>query len=445
MKFPTVGDIATLSVVSIDKSDTLKHAIAIMIECEHRNIVIKDNNNFSVLNVLDVVNFQNQNYDLQIKLSELNLPAIPTIRKNQNILETLDIITYSEFICVINNDNSLYGLVSHSDITANIDPETLMENYRLKDFFKIGRKVNTVMENEITSNIFIEMVKFSYDNVIVISDMKPIGILTTKNIMKLIKSKSDLSLPIKAYMVSPVDTVNNSTSIKNTLEFLKVKHYKRVVVVDEKGYFVGVIYQSELISLTYSNWASLMKKYQNELNEINNILENKNREYETLASTDALTGLYNRYKFSELFISSYKTMLQRNNKMSLIMLDIDYFKKVNDTYGHNVGDKVLVQVAHCMLQVLRNVDIIGRWGGEEFVMLLPTADLKNASILAEKIRYEIEHQEIDIAGKITVSMGVCEIKVKTTLEENIKEADDALYLAKKSGRNCVKTSKDLKF
>jgi diguanylate cyclase (GGDEF)-like protein len=261
--------------------------------------------------------------------------------------------------------------------------------------------------------------------------------------MRLIKSKSDLSLAIKYYMTSPVDTVRNTFTIKKALAFVKSKHYKRIVVVDEAGLFEGVIDQSELISLTYSNWATLMKEYQEELDEINLMLENKNKEYEHLASTDALTGLYNRYKFSELFLSSYKTMTQRDNKMSIIMLDIDFFKKVNDTYGHNVGDKVLIQVSHAILRTLRSIDIVSRWGGEEFMMLLPTADLDNASKLAEKIRLEIENQEIDIAGYVSVSLGVCEVREGDSMEDAVKRADDALYLAKNSGRNCVKTQKDL--
>lgn len=438
MRFPTVGDIATLSVTTIADTATLQEAIDRMVDCEHRNIVVTDGTNFSVLNILDIVKFQNRNYDLSIKLFELHLPKVLTIEKHKNILETLDLITQSNFICVLNADYSLYGLVSHSDIIENIDPSTLMENYRLKDFFKIGKDVQTVVQNEITLKVFNKMAEANIDNVVIMDEMKPIGITTTKDVMRLIKSNANLMLPIRYYMVSPVDTVENSATIKQALEFIKEKHYQRVVVVDEDGFFAGVVKQSELISLTYSNWAVMMQEYQEELSEINTLLENKNREYEYLASTDSLTGLYNRYKFTELFVSSYATMVQREADMSLLMLDIDFFKRVNDTYGHDIGDKVLVQISHAILRTLRNIDVVGRWGGEEFVMLLPTANLENATFLAEKIRKEIENLTIDIAGHVTVSLGVTTVKMGDTLESALKRADDALYLAKDSARNCYK-------
>ena len=218
MRFPTVGDIATLSVTTIADTATLQEAIDRMVDCEHRNIVVTDGTDFSVLNVLDIVKFQNRNYDLSTKLFELHLPKVLTIEKHKNILETLDLITQSNFICVLNADYSLYGLVSHSDIIENIDPSTLMENYRLKDFFKIGREVQTVAQDEITLNVFNKMAEANIDNVVIMDEMKPIGILTTKDVMRLIKSNANLMLLIRYYMVSPVDTVENSATIKQALE-----------------------------------------------------------------------------------------------------------------------------------------------------------------------------------------------------------------------------------
>ena len=136
-------------------------------------------------------------------------------------------------------------------------------------------------------------------------------------------------------------------------------------------------------------------------------------------------------------------MVQRDNEMSIIILDIDFFKKVNDRYGHNVGDKVLIQVAHSLLKTLRNIDVICRWGGEEFLALLPTASLENASLLAEKLRAYIESLEIDIVGGVTVSFGVAQVINGESMEDVIERADKALYLAKNSGRNCVRTELDI--
>ena len=444
MKFPTIEEIATTSVVQVPITSMIGDALDIMLQQNHRSLIVVDDDKYRILTVMDVLNAQSNNLDLEMSLSELNLAQIPSIDKEKNVLNTLEYLNNSvEYICVINSDKSLFGLVTHTDITGNIDPDTLMDTYRLTDFLKMGRRMKWVKKEIVTSELLSDMMHSSFDNVVVVEDMKPIGILTTKDVMNLIKNKSDLNLDISHYMSSPVDTISRCSSIKIALEFLKEKHYKRVVVVDDDGCLSGIITQKELISLTYSRWAILMKEYHEELHEINSMLENQNKEYEMMASTDSLTGLYNRYKFSELYLTSYKTMAQRHNDMSMILLDIDFFKKVNDIYGHNCGDSVLVQVAHTLLKTLRNIDIVCRWGGEEFLILLPTASLANASILAQKLRENIENLELDRVGSITISLGVAQVNEGEEMQTTIDRADKALYLAKNSGRNCVKTQDDL--
>lgn len=158
-----------------------------------------------------------------------------------------------------------------------------------------------------------------------------------------------------------------------------------------------------------------------------------------MAVTDSLTGLYNRYKFSELFISEYTTMAKRDNSMSIIMIDIDHFKLINDNHGHNMGDKVLVQISNILLKYLRNVDIIARWGGEEFIALLPTATVENGVKLAEKIREAIKSYEMPNGLKVTASFGVTQVIKGDSMESAIGRADEALYEAKNSGRNQVKS------
>jgi len=444
MKFPRISEIATTSVIKVEIDSSISAALEIMLQQNHRSVIVVDKDCFRILSVPDILNIQEKKIDHNKKLSELNLSTIPSIYKNKNILSTLEYLSNSvEYICVLNEDKTLFGIVTHTDITVNIDPDTLMENYRLTDFLKLGRRMKWVSKNMITATLLNDMVSSKFDNVVIVENMKPIGILTTKDVMNLIKNKDNLELAVSNHMSFPVDTIDKNSSIKVALDFLKEKHYKRVVVIDENGDLSGIITQKELISLTYSRWATLMKEYQEELSEINSKLEDKNKKYEVLASTDSLTGLYNRYKFSELYVSSYKTMIQRDNNMSLILLDIDFFKKINDKYGHNAGDKVLVQVAHALLRTLRNIDIICRWGGEEFLVLLPTASLQNASMLAEKLRFNIEILEIDDVSQITVSLGVSQVVEGEEMKAVVDRADKALYLAKNSGRNCVKTEEDI--
>lgn len=443
MRFPQVYEIATTTVKSVDIDSTIANAIEVMINQEHRKLVVIDGDKYRIITVMDVIKLQNNHYDLGVKLSKLDLLAIPQIEANTNVLDTLEYLgNESEFISVINEDKSLYGIISHSDIISNIDPDTLMDNYRLQDFLKLGRRMKWVSPDTLTSRVLNDMVENCFDNVVVVENLIPVGILTTKDIMKLIKLKLNLEVSIKTYMSSPVEGINKTASIKDALAFLKNKHFKRVVVVDENNHLVGIITQKELISLTYSRWSTLMKEYQVELSEINAILEKKNKKYEVMASTDPLTGLYNRRKFTELYLSTYKLILQREDMMCLVILDMDHFKAVNDTYGHNTGDNVLVQVAHTILRTLRSTDIVCRWGGEEFVVLLPTVDLTHAQELSEKIRQNIELLEIDEVGHISASFGVAEVSLDDSMESAVAKADKALYLAKQSGRNCVKNQND---
>lgn len=444
MKFPLIKDVASCDVVFVTRDQTLSDAIALMLAANHRNVIVRDGNDYFILTVVDVLNIKMKEKNLDKSLKDLPLQRVHTISKEKNILDTLEYLNHGvEYLCVLDDDASLFGIVTHTDIMSNIDPDTLMENYRLADFLKLGKRMKWVSKEEKTSSLLQEMMHSSFDNVVIVENLKPIGILTTKDIVRLIQSDVDFTLSVEHYMSHPVETILKDTTIKEALLFLQKKKYKRAIVVNENGELSGIISQKELISLTYSRWLLLMKEYQAELREINTLLEDQNKEFEQKASTDLLTGLYNRYKFSELYLISYQTMVQRNGAMSLILLDIDFFKKVNDQHGHNSGDRVLVQVAHALLKNLRNIDIVCRWGGEEFIVLLPTATLENARVLAEKIRCYIHEMPLDTVGHISVSLGVAEVHPLESMESVIERADKALYLAKRCGRNCVKTQEDL--
>jgi diguanylate cyclase (GGDEF)-like protein len=129
-----------------------------------------------------------------------------------------------------------------------------------------------------------------------------------------------------------------------------------------------------------------------------------------------------------------------NHPLSLIMFDLDHFKQVNDTYGHAIGDYVLQTLTKIARVNLREIDILIRWGGEEFIIIAPDTDLKSATVLAERIRKAVEEFTFDQVGKITVSFGVTQFKKDDTEDTIIKKADDAMYEAKRNGRNRVEVS-----
>lgn len=369
MKFPSIIELVTTDVTLLDISATLHKTIELMYEQNHRSVIIQDSQRFYIVTASDLLKLKLKGYNFEQKLSQIRLTEIPTIHADKNILESISFLEQSiEYISVVDRYNKFCGILTHTDIISNIDPETLMDNYKICDLININKPICKVKENVATLEVLTKMVESNLDNVIIEKDNKP---------------------------------------------------------------------QRELISLSYSKWATLMKEYSSELSQINELLNKKSKKYEQMASVDQLTGLYNRYKFTELFVSLYSTMVKRENDMSLIILDIDHFKHINDTYGHNVGDKVLVELAKILKNHFRNVDIVGRWGGEEFVILVPTADIDTAQKIAEKIRLNIEQSEILKDETITSSFGVTQIKSGDSLEFVIARADEALYDAKETGRNKV--------
>ncbi|WP_455756946.1 GGDEF domain-containing protein [Sulfurimonas sp.] len=155
------------------------------------------------------------------------------------------------------------------------------------------------------------------------------------------------------------------------------------------------------------------------------------------ASRDSLTKLFNRGKFDDVLSKEIVLSKITSSPLSIIFLDIDHFKVVNDTYGHDVGDYILIELAKILKSTIRTGDFVARWGGEEFVVTLQSTDSKTASILAEKIRKNVENYTFAKGGEQTVSLGVTQYNQNDTQESFTKRVDDALYEAKKTGRNKV--------
>jgi len=160
-----------------------------------------------------------------------------------------------------------------------------------------------------------------------------------------------------------------------------------------------------------------------------------------LAITDPLTNLNNRRYFFEAARRELERARRYQNSLSMIMLDIDHFKRVNDTYGHLAGDRILVAVAARCKEKLREVDLSARYGGEEFVFLLPETDLEGARQVAERLRAEVNDAPIDAGDKkisISVSLGVAELDEECVdLQALVRRADQALYVTKDTGRGKV--------
>lgn len=167
---------------------------------------------------------------------------------------------------------------------------------------------------------------------------------------------------------------------------------------------------------------------------------NLNRLLEEASRTDELTGVTNRRDMNEKLVEEIARFKQNNRPFSLIMGDIDHFKRINDTYGHDCGDTVLKEITNLMVTMTKEQDKVSRWGGEEFLFMLPETPLEKGRFVAERLRKEIENLTIEYDNKsvqVTMSFGIVEYNGSQNLPECLKEADTKLYISKQRGRNCI--------
>ncbi len=183
----------------------------------------------------------------------------------------------------------------------------------------------------------------------------------------------------------------------------------------------------------------LRQQAEQALTQANDSLNSKNRELEVLSSTDALTGIANRLYTEESLNKELERRSRYNQPVSVLLLDIDHFKNINDSYGHSLGDEVLQGVARILKDNTRSSDIVGRWGGEEFLIILPETSITMAGRLAEKLRAILAAEPFPEVDQVTASFGVAEAEteIEGSARQLVQKVDVALYQAKEQGRNQV--------
>lgn len=184
-------------------------------------------------------------------------------------------------------------------------------------------------------------------------------------------------------------------------------------------------------------WNTKIIKANTLLKQAQKDIEEKNKELKILSITDKLTNLYNRRKLDELIEIEINRSERFNHTFGLAIIDIDHFKSVNDTYGHQVGDKVLIEMANIIQNNLRKTDFVGRLGGEEFVIICPESNIEDLTSLMEMFREKIATYDFDVVHNKTASFGLTLSKKGDSIQSILQRADKALYAAKDSGRNKV--------
>lgn len=233
----------------------------------------------------------------------------------------------------------------------------------------------------------------------------------------------------------PVDNYNENIEIldskTNLLHLITL--FTSVIFIILITFAIDSIYTREF------NFLRLNKTLENKVNQRTKELRKANKKLLEISNIDYLTNISNRRCFFEIGIKSFYLAKIEKTNLSIICIDIDLFKKINDTYGHNIGDEILKLIANTMNKYIRKSDILARTGGEEFSILLNNTDENNAFTLAEKIRLEVEklnYSDNNIDVKVTISLGISQLREEDeNLDSIIIRADKALYTAKKTNRN----------
>ncbi len=440
---PTIEEIAVKTIISIEIEKTLKEAIKKMASSNLRNIVVvqklEDNHKkFYLLTITDLIEYKLGNVDENVLLKDLNLTPAKILQRDLNILNVLNEVDTTDKYMVIVEKDEIIGILSYTDIINNIDPKILMKKQTIGALI-LQYKATTTYENTSTMQAIRLMKDNNSDSIIMIDDEhKALGIFTTKDFINLIHLNADLNSPINKYMTSPVCTLSEDSTISEAIDFIRDKHFKRIVVTNENNEITGILTQKELLRIIYNKWIDFIKEEGDKISKMNEELLSKATKLEEKASFDFLTKLYNRRKFNSfLEYEISKANRYKEEILSLLLVDIDYFKNVNDTHGHLVGDNILQEVSKILTICSRDSDIVARWGGEEFVLMLPQTNIEQAFFVAEKLRATIEKHKFDDVKHITCSIGVAQFHKNENKDILFKRVDAALYKAKNSGRNRV--------
>jgi len=300
---------------------------------------------------------------------------------------------------------------------------------------KEKKTILIVDDTKINIDILIELLDDKYDILVSLNGQRAIDLLehTKVDIILL-----DIILPdISGYDVCRVLKTKESTKAIPVIFITANTDEESIDTAFEVG---GIDYITKPFKAL-----ELLARIKTHLNmqELICELERSHKNMELLASQDHMTKLYNRRYFSEISMKILGLAKRNKKELSLLMLDIDKFKTINDTYGHHVGDEVIIALANILREFDRSSDVSCRFGGEEFIILLPETSIEDAYNIGERLRKRIENLAITLEdGKIlhfTISIGASSVNFEeeVNLEKSIQKADEALYEAKESGRNKV--------
>ncbi len=366
-------------------------------------------------------------YNPDIVLTDINMP-----RKNG--------VEMAQEIKSINPEQTIIFTTAHTESDYTIKALNMqVDGYLIKpvDKKKLKNKLSIVSKNILIerynkrTNKILQKILDAQTSLTILTDFKIVE-FASKSFYNLfgVQSSRDFHKLYNNFLDSVVHHKNylDANTKEGFLEaYNSAQKEDRIVsipsaICDVKVFYIEIDKVDELFVLTLTDITEIQ-------------FERLDSDYR--ATHDKLTGVFNRAKFEDKLEAKFQNAKRYKRDLSIAILDIDFFKKVNDEHGHQIGDDILKELSKLCLKNIRTTDFFARWGGEEFVLLLEETDLKSAKIVCEKLRVTIQNNKSQNLPAITVSIGISQFKENDTKEEFFKRADKALYKAKQSGRNKV--------
>lgn len=314
---------------------------------------------------------------------------------------------------------------------------TITHMTSIGEIFGVEHCCGTFEDDTILQNVLQFFSEQSTDSVIITRQSSPIGILTLKDLVRVLHNYDNLGLPVKEFMSAPVQTFETTVNVGDVLDLMQNAEYDKIVAVQENN-VVGVIDRRHLLAMCYTQLNPMIRHEQTMIHSLMGLVGEGEKKLLKMATTDSLTGVGNRRLFEEIFQTYQNAGVQNDYSLFLLLFDIDNFKSINDTFGHNVGDLVLKQLAGLITNSIRKTDTFVRWGGEEFAILQRYSDPAAVMKVAEQIRKKIDEHSFEAIVHVTCSFGLTAVKPDEELQSAFERADKALYRAKKDGKNCIR-------
>lgn len=428
-----------LKILYVEDDKEIRNLTLIPLKAFINEIITADDGLDGLKKFSDSLNITTNTTDIDLILTDINMPhmdGLAMVEKIKDIDSNIPIILISAY----NDSNFLKKAIDlgvSGYIMKPIDIKKLVQTC-IKAYEPIFLKNNLELKvKEQTSEI--RSILDSQQNIIVLTDGKEIqdsniAMLEFFNVESIDYFKKEIA-PCICFLFEEDDLYFHLKKIDNNQEWIieleKLPQNERNVKIK------NINNQFRIFNIFINKYFNNSTHYVISLTDITELKE-KSDSFEYLANHDNLTKLYNRQKFNTILEYELKKLNRNKNRPWIVMLDIDYFKKINDTFGHDIGDYILVEFSNILRDyVKRATDTVCRWGGEEFIILIPDGEQDSILEFIELLRVTIENRKFDVVSNITVSIGLTSCFPTDTKDTVIKRADEGLYLSKRNGRNRV--------